>query len=175
MKRVTLRIFLIFFSSGFSFTDTDDSQDSRVRDGTMFYSSLPPLATHEYSDTYLQHWMWDDYHIVLIASPVTNKLLLDEIYHLIQLPFDWLVMQCLFLFVYLMKQVKFNQEDFVVTDASCKSMEIIPETVVLSGPSQFLIIFANSFITDVDSILNTTPSKKLVIKCCHQSVQKIYQ
>ena len=35
----------IFFLSGFSFKDTDDSQDSRGREGTNFYSTLPlPLA-----------------------------------------------------------------------------------------------------------------------------------
>ena len=38
----------IFFLSGFSFTDTDDSQDSRGREGTIFYSTLalPPAQFH---------------------------------------------------------------------------------------------------------------------------------
>ena len=31
----------IFFLSGFSFTDTDDEQESRKREGTIFYSTLP--------------------------------------------------------------------------------------------------------------------------------------
>ena len=43
-----------FFLSGFSFTDTDDSQDNRGREGTIFYSTLPLPAAHEHSDIYLQ-------------------------------------------------------------------------------------------------------------------------
>ena len=35
--------------------------------------------------------IWDDYHVFLIATFVFTRLLLDEIYHLIQLPFDWLI------------------------------------------------------------------------------------
>ena len=35
--------------------------------------------------------MWDDYHIFLIVPLVFTRLLLDEIYHLIELPFDWLL------------------------------------------------------------------------------------
>ena len=41
-------------------------------------------------DIYLQLCMWDDYHIFLIASLVFTRLLLNEIYHLIELPF-WLI------------------------------------------------------------------------------------
>ena len=51
-----------FFLSEFSFTDTDDSQDSRGREGTIFYSTLPLPPAHEHSDFYLQLCMWDDYH-----------------------------------------------------------------------------------------------------------------
>ena len=36
-----------FFIRGF-FTDTDDSQDSRGREGTIFYSSLPLPPAHEH-------------------------------------------------------------------------------------------------------------------------------
>ena len=42
---------------------------------------------------------WDDYHIFLIASPVFIRLLLHEIYNLIELLFDWLIMRGLVLFV----------------------------------------------------------------------------
>ena len=49
-----------FFLSGFSFTDTDNSQDSRGREGTIFYSTLPlpshqsfNFDTFEYSGEYL--------------------------------------------------------------------------------------------------------------------------
>ena len=41
-------MFVFFFLSGFSFTDTDDSQDSRGRKGTIFYSSLPLPPAHEH-------------------------------------------------------------------------------------------------------------------------------
>ena len=81
----------IFFPSGFSFTDTDDSQDSKGREGTIFYSTLPLPPAHQHSDIYLQLCMWDDYHIFLIAPLVFTRLLLDEIYQLIELPFDWLM------------------------------------------------------------------------------------
>ena len=81
----------LFFLLGFSFTETDDSQDSRGREGTIFYSTLPLPPAHEQSDICLQLCMWDDYHIFLIAPLVFTRLLLDEIYHLIELLFDWLI------------------------------------------------------------------------------------
>ena len=81
----------LFFLSGFSFTDTDDSQDSRGREGTIFYSTLPLPPAHEHSEIYLQLCMWDDYHIFLMAPLVFTRLLLDEIYHLNELLFDWLI------------------------------------------------------------------------------------
>ena len=40
--------------------------------------------------------MWDDYHIFLIAPLVFTRLLLDEIYHLIELPFEWLIDDAMF-------------------------------------------------------------------------------
>ena len=36
--------------------------------------------------------MWDDYHVFLIATLVFTRLILDEMYHLIKLPFDWLML-----------------------------------------------------------------------------------
>ena len=89
--------FLFFFLSQFSFTD--DSQDSRGREGTIFYSTLPLLPAHEHWDIYLQLYMWDDYNGFLIATLVFTRLLLDELYHLIDLPFDWLMMQRLFIYL----------------------------------------------------------------------------
>ena len=38
--------FFSFFLSGFSFTDTDNSQDSRGRERTIFYSTLPLPPAH---------------------------------------------------------------------------------------------------------------------------------
>ena len=76
----------------FSFTDTGDSQDSRGREGTIFCFTLTLSPAHEHSGVYLHLCMWDDYHMFLIAPLVFTRLLLDEIYHLIELPFDWLMM-----------------------------------------------------------------------------------
>ena len=56
------------------FTDTDDSQDSRGRVGTIFYSTLPFPPTHEHWDIYLQLCIWDDYHVFLIATLVFTRL-----------------------------------------------------------------------------------------------------
>ena len=50
-----------FFLSGISFTDSGDSQDIRGKEGTNFYSTLPLLPAHKYSDIYLQLCIWDDY------------------------------------------------------------------------------------------------------------------
>ena len=88
MKKMKNDRFFFFFLSGFSFTDTDYSQDSRGREGTIFHSTLPLPPAHEHSDSYLQLCMRDDYHIFLIAPLVFTRLLLDEIYHIIELPFD---------------------------------------------------------------------------------------
>ena len=41
---------MYFFLSVFDFTYTDDSQDSRGREGTNFFSTLPFPPTHEHSD-----------------------------------------------------------------------------------------------------------------------------
>ena len=88
-----LYIFILvvfFFLSGFSFTDTDDSQESREREWTIFYSTLPLPPAHKL----LQLCMW----IFLITSLVFTRLLLDEIYHLIKLLF-WLIDDVTLVFV----------------------------------------------------------------------------
>ena len=50
----------IFFLSEFPFTDTDDSQDSRGKKGTIFYFTLPRPPAHEHSDFYFAtlHVRW---------------------------------------------------------------------------------------------------------------------
>ena len=45
---------VVFFLSVLSFTDTDNSQDSRGREGTFLYSTLPLPPAHEHSDIYVQ-------------------------------------------------------------------------------------------------------------------------
>ena len=53
---------------------------------------LSTTSTHSWilRHIYLQLCMWDEYHLFLIATFVFTRLLRDEIYHLIELPFDWL-------------------------------------------------------------------------------------
>ena len=46
-----------FFLSGFSFTGTDNSQHSRGREGTIFFSTLPLPPAHEHSSATL-HVRW---------------------------------------------------------------------------------------------------------------------
>ena len=48
VDRHLLTFFFLFFLSGFSFTDTDESQGSRGREGTIFYSTLPLPPAHEH-------------------------------------------------------------------------------------------------------------------------------
>ena len=83
--------FIVFFSIRIFFTDIDDSQDNRGREWTIFYSTLPLPPADEHGDIYLQLCIWDDYHLFLYAAFVFTRLLLDEIYHLIELPFKWLI------------------------------------------------------------------------------------
>ena len=82
---------MFFFLSRFSLTDTGNSQSSRGREGTIVFSTLPLPLAHKHSDIYLQLCMWDGYHVYLIATLVFTRQLLDEIYHLIDLPFNWLI------------------------------------------------------------------------------------
>ena len=63
------------------------SQDSRGRKETIFI----PLY-HFHSLTSIE----DDYHVFLIATLVFTRLLLDEIYRLIKLPFEWLIDDAMF-------------------------------------------------------------------------------
>ena len=64
--------------------------------------TLPLPSTHKHSEIYLQLWIRDEYHILLITSLLTTRFLLDEIhallkYHLI----DWWWNVKLFLFTWL--------------------------------------------------------------------------
>ena len=74
-------------------------QQGKGGDHVLFLSTT---STHSQAFRHLKLCIWDDYHVLLIPSLVTTRLPLDEIYHLIELHFEWLMMQYLFLFVYLM-------------------------------------------------------------------------
>ena len=92
-----LACFFHFFSVRIFFIDTDDSQGNRGREGIIFYATLPLPPAHKHWDIYLQLCMWDDYHVFLIATLVFTRLLLDEIYYLIELPFEWLIDDAMFI------------------------------------------------------------------------------
>ena len=80
-----------FFYQGFlSQTLTTDRTAGEGR-GPSFYSTLPLPPAHEHWYIYLQLCMWNDYHVFLIATLVFTRLLLHEIYHLIELPFELLI------------------------------------------------------------------------------------
>ena len=79
------------------------SKTLKIQQGewTIFNSSLTRPPAHAHSDIYLQTCMWDDCIAFLIAPFVTTRLLRDEIYHCIKLPFDWMIKECLFLCAWL--------------------------------------------------------------------------
>ena len=108
----------IFYLSGFSFMDMDNSQDSRGREGTFFHSTLPLPPSYKHSNIYVQLCMWDDYHIFLITMLVFTRLLLHEIYHLIKLLFDWLMMWYWFKFVCLLIWFKILLQLFDMRETS---------------------------------------------------------
>ena len=83
--------FFFFFYQGFLSRTLTTHRTAGEGRGPS-YSTLPLPPAHEHSDTYLQLCIWDDYHIFLIATLVFTRLLLDEIYRLIELLFDWLMM-----------------------------------------------------------------------------------
>ena len=99
MRTFSNSLFPIFFLSGFSFTDTDNSQQGKGGDHCLFHS-----ATSTCSQTFRHlfvtlHVKWLSH--ILISLLVFTRLLFDEIYHFIKLPFDWLMMWSYFLFVYM--------------------------------------------------------------------------
>ena len=76
---------MVFFSGRVFFHRHWKLTGQQLKGVDHLYSTLPLPPVHGHSDTYLQLCMWDDYHIFLITPLVFNRLLLDEIYHLIGL------------------------------------------------------------------------------------------
>ena len=76
LAKESLKKFFFPLLSGFSFKDTDDSQDSKGREETIFYSTLPLQSTHEHSDIYFStlHVKWPSHiwhHILRIYQSAT--------------------------------------------------------------------------------------------------------
>ena len=95
-------IYIYFFSIKIFFHGHWQLTGQQGKGGPIFYSTLPLPPAHEHSDIYLQLCTWGGYHIFFIAMLVLTRLLLDEIYHLIELLFDWLKMWYWFLFTCLL-------------------------------------------------------------------------
>ena len=93
-------IIISFFQSFISRTQTTHRTAGEGKGPSfipLYYFQLPP--SNEYSNIYLQLCKRDDYHMFLTAPLVFPRLLLDEIYHLIKLLSDLLMMWfcfCLF-------------------------------------------------------------------------------
>ena len=78
---------ILFFSIRFSFTDTDDSLDSRGKERTIlsFLCHFRPLRNIQ---TFICNFACEiRYYVLLMASLVFTRLLLVEIYHFIELQF----------------------------------------------------------------------------------------
>ena len=101
MKLLTNKQQEFFFLSGFSFTDTDESQDSRGRELTNFYSTLPLLPAHEHSDIYFA-----TLHVRLI-SHISNRTacIYQDVSRWYLPPYwitVWLIDDVILIFVYLL-------------------------------------------------------------------------
>ena len=83
-----------FFLSGFSSQTLTIHRTAGEGSGPSFIPlyHFHPLTSIE---TFI-YFMLDDYHVFLIATLAFTKLLLDEIYHLIELPFEWLIDDAVF-------------------------------------------------------------------------------
>ena len=99
---IYMYIYIYFFSIKIFFHGHWQLTGQQGKGGPIFYSTLPLPPAHEHSDIYLQLCTWGGYHIFFIAMLVLTRLLLDEIYHLIELLFDWLNMWYWFLFTCLL-------------------------------------------------------------------------
>ena len=72
--QLSLSLFCFCFLSGFSFTTTDNSQETKRREGTLFNFTLSLPPAHKHSDIYLQLCTWDGHHIFTTLS---NYYLID--------------------------------------------------------------------------------------------------
>ena len=107
----------VFFHRHWQFT----GQQGKGGDDTLYHLeyTLPLPPAHEPWDLYLQLCMWNDYHVFLVATFELTRLLLDEIDHIIKLPFwliDWLIDDAMF--VYLLDKLILS---FCYSDLTCET------------------------------------------------------
>ena len=121
----------IFFSMRVFFTDT-----------------FIPLA-HQHWEIYLQLCMWDDYHVFLIATLVFTRLLLDEIYHLIELPSEWLDDDAMFVCLLEELILGFCYSDLTLEIGGFElGSTIIDYPCITSKPTNQLYMNTNSTLTN---------------------------
>ena len=80
-----------YFLSGFPFMDTGDSEESRGREGGVHFLFHSTTSTRSRTFRHLfvtLHVRWLS-HIFNRNTLVFTRLLLNEIYHLLELQFDW--------------------------------------------------------------------------------------
>ena len=183
---------IFFYSIRVFFTDTDDSQDRRGREGTIFYCTLSFPSANKHWDIYLQRCMWDDYHIFLIAALVFTRLLLAEIYHLIDLPFEWLIDDAIFVCLLDELIIGFCYSDLTLETGGFEialTITLVLLTLVLqthgltkcaSHPMAIIVRGTNSFKTNMQLHLNPNYAWKngvkqirLLKKNCYKGVSSI--
>ena len=96
---IFVNIWSFFFYQGFLLRALTTHRVAREGRGDHLIFHSTTSTAHEHSNIYLQLCTRDDYDIFLIATLVFTRLLLDGIYHQIELLFNWLMMWCWFLFV----------------------------------------------------------------------------
>ena len=96
-KSFDTRVIILFFYQGFlhrhwRFTE----QQGKAGDHLFFHSTTSTRSRtlrHLFATLHVR-WL----SLFLIATFVFTRLLLDEIYHLIELPFEWLIDDAMFVF-----------------------------------------------------------------------------
>ena len=87
------KLCIFFFSIRVFFTGTDVHRTAGEGRRPSF---IPLYHFHPLTNIETFICMWDHYHVFLIATLVFTRLLLDEFFHLIELPFEWLIDDAMF-------------------------------------------------------------------------------
>ena len=85
-----------FFYQSFLLTDTNDSEDRKGGDHLLFHSTTSTSSRTFRHLFATLHVRWLSRIFNRIVTLVFTRLLLAGIYHLIELPFDWLIDDAMF-------------------------------------------------------------------------------
>ena len=114
----------VFFQRYWRFT----GQQRKEGDHLLFHCST---STRSRTLKHSQLCMRDDYHVFLIATFVFTRLLLKEIYHLIEPPFKWLIDDAMFVWLLDELILAFCYSDFTLETGGFELASTI--TPVLQG------------------------------------------